>query len=103
MGTAHREARVILTLSDGREIRLPESWGDGEAREFGADVIAGRVSAEQLDELRRRADWESAHPQLAMLAELRAIRRLLAADRVLIQNRDGEPIASRVHIRRETL
>jgi hypothetical protein len=88
---------MILELADGRKITLPDSWSDEEARELRDDFLAGRVADERLDELKTTAAYESAHPQIAMLMELRQIRRLLNADRVLV---DGPVPRSRVVLRR---
>ena len=74
---------MILELSDGRAIRLPETWTDDEAREFGRKVVRGEVSASRLAELEREADADREPLQL-ILEELRAIRRALLADRVIV-------------------
>jgi hypothetical protein len=79
---------MILELADGREIRLPDRLSDDEAR------------ADRLSALEREHDAERSIHDL-ILAELREIRRVLLADRQMIQDpTTGELTRSRVIIRR---
>lgn len=88
---------MILELSDGREIKLPDSWTDEQAREFGKAITRGEVTAHRLAELERERDAERGMSQL-VLDELKQIRRVLAADRVLVRDSQGEPFASRINL-----
>ncbi len=91
---------MILQIADGREIRLPDSWEDDDAREFGRQIMRGEIPASRLAELEREADAESSVHDL-ILFELREIKKVLLADRQMVQDpTTGEMSRSRVVIRR---
>jgi hypothetical protein len=86
---------MIIELDDGRELRVPDSWSDQQARAFAKGFLAGEIDAETIAEAERMREAErSANP--AVLAELKAIRNAVSADRVLVRDSQGNAIASRV-------
>jgi hypothetical protein len=86
---------MIIELDDGRELRVPDSWTDDRARAFAKGFLAGEIDAETISEAERMRDAEqTANP--AVLAELKAIRDAVSADRVLVRDSRGNAIASRV-------
>ena len=74
---------MILDLGDGREIRLPDSWSDDEARAVKRQILRGEVNAERIAELERARDAERSTNEL-ILEQLKKISALLAADRVVV-------------------
>ncbi len=74
---------------------MPDSWSDERAKAFAKGFLAGEIDAAAITEAERLRDAErSANP--AVLAELKAIRQAVTADRVLVRDSQGNAIASRV-------
>jgi hypothetical protein len=91
---------MIIELPDSRELRVPDSWSDQQARAFAKGFLAGEIDAPAVAaaEAERAAEREL-NPLL--LAELRRIRAALSADRVLIRDSNGNPFASRLNLPKE--
>ena len=88
---------MIVYWDDGFEVKCPDSWSDQEAQAFAKRVRAGEVDAAAITEAARLRDAErDANP--AVLAELKAIRQAVTADRVLVRDAQGNAIASRVRV-----
>lgn len=93
---------MILELSNGQELKLPDYWSDDRARAFGQRYMRGEVSQSEMDAATREAAAGTDTLQL-ILDELRAIKKVLLADRQIIQDpTTGEPTRSRVVVRRGT-
>jgi hypothetical protein len=95
---------MIVEISNGREIRVPDSWSDERAIAFGKGYMAGEISEAQKEAAERDADLErddSVAGELKRMQDtLAKVLQAVSADRVLVYGSNGEPFASRVNIPR---
>lgn len=95
---------MIVELSDGRELRVPDSWSEEQAVAFGRGYMAGEISEDQKDAAERDAELERDESVAGEIKRLQAtlsqVLQAVSADRVLVYGSDGEPFASRVNIPR---
>jgi hypothetical protein len=75
---------LILSLPNGRKIKLPDHWLDWEARALRDRILAGEVTEERIEGLEMQAELESGSAIKVLISEIRKLRAVMSADRVMI-------------------